>query len=380
MQGRDNAGFIGRRWSRRVVITITLMVLAVAVLGAMAQGEQQGARLVTDMRGRSVAIPHEVKRIIALDAGSLRLVSYLDATDLVIAVEDDGHGREKSQYEFFNLATYRIAHPELRDLPSIGSAANHEGIIASEADLIISSAVDGATLDQLQNILGIPVFAVDVDVELYDRERFYAQNEILGVVLNREERAKELNEGIKAVLSDLESRRAQVREPKRAYAGGMMFYGPADLLRTTGDFLPFDLVGAVNVMESNPTGNRQPYMTSLEDLIAAEPDYIFLDAANITLSQAGYTGNKATLDALVPAFSNQEVYSTFVYKYYGTNWEHQLVNVYAVGSTLYPELYSDFTIREKAEEIWALFFTVPLSFDAVCEAQHVVPGRVDWFN
>uniref|UniRef100_UPI001961458F hypothetical protein n=1 Tax=Pseudomonas shirazica TaxID=1940636 RepID=UPI001961458F len=88
---------------------------------------------------------------IALDAGSLRLVSYLDATDLVIAVEDDGHGREKSQYEFFNLATYRIAHPELRDLPSIGSAANHEGIIASEADLIISSAVDGATLDQLQN-------------------------------------------------------------------------------------------------------------------------------------------------------------------------------------------------------------------------------------
>ena len=156
MQGRDNAGFIGRRWSRRVVITITLMVLAVAVLGAMAQGEQQGARLVTDMRGRSVAIPHEVKRIIALDAGSLRLVSYLDATDLVIAVEDDGHGREKSQYEFFNLATYRIAHPELRDLPSIGSAANHEGIIASEADLIISSSVDVAKLDQLQHILGIP--------------------------------------------------------------------------------------------------------------------------------------------------------------------------------------------------------------------------------
>jgi len=361
-------------------VTITLMALAMTVLGAMAQSEPQAARIVTDMRGRSVAIPHEVKRIIALDAGSLRLVSYLDATDLVIAVEDDGHGREKSQYEFFALATYRIAHPELRDLPSIGSAANHEGIIAAEADLIISSAVDVAKLDQLQQILGIPVFAVDVDVELYDRERFYAQNEILGVVLNREERAAALNEGIKGLLGDLERRRAGVTDPKRAYAGGMMFYGPADLLRTTGDFLPFDLVGASNVMESNPTGNRQPYMTGLEDLIAAGPDYIFLDAANITLCEAGYRSNKATLDALVPAFSNQEVHTTFVYKYYGTNWENQLVNVYLVGSVLYPELYSDFTIREKAEEIWKLFFTVPLSFDAVCHAQHVVPGRVDWFN
>lgn len=159
-----------------------------------------------------------------------------------------------------------------------------------------------------------------------------------------------------------------------------MFYGPADLLRTTGDFLPFDLVGAFNVMATNPTGNRQPYMTSLEDLIAAKSDYVFIDAANITLSRAGYRGNKATLDALVPAFSTQNVYTTFVYKYYGTNWENQLVNVYYVGSVLYPELYSDFTIREKAEEIWKLFFSLPLSFDEVCHAQNVEPTRVDWFN
>ena len=380
MRTRQTADTERTRWARSVIMAIMLMMVAMATLGAMAQGEQKGERVVTDMRGRSVAIPREVKRIIALDAGSLRLVSYLDATDLVIAVEDDGHGREKSQYEFFALATYRIAHPELRDLPSIGSAANHEGIIAAEADLIISSSVDVAKLDQLQSTLGIPVFAVDVDVELYDSERFYAQNEILASVLGRKERANELNEGIKALLGDLERRRAQVREPKRAYAGGMMFYGPADLLRTTGDFLPFDLVGAFNVMATNPTGNRQPYMTSLEDLIAAKSDYVFIDAANITLSEAGYRGNKATLDALVPAFSTQNVYTTFVYKYYGTNWENQLVNVYYVGSVLYPELYSDFTIREKAEEIWKLFFSLPLSFDEVCHAQHVEPTRVDWFN
>jgi len=160
----------------------------------------------------------------------------------------------------------------------------------------------------------------------------------------------------------------------------MMFYGPADLLRTTGDFLPFDLVGAVNVMATNPTGNRQPYMTSLEDLIAASPDYVFLDAANVTLSQAGYRSNRMILDTLVSAFIDRDVYTTFVYKYYGTNWENQLVNVYYVGKVLYPELYADFTLEEKAAEIWKLFFNVPLSFDEVCAAQNVAPERVDWFN
>ncbi len=365
---------------RTLLLALIMAVVTTTALVAMAQPESASERTVTDMRGRTVSIPHTVDTLIALDAGSLRLVSYLDATDKVIAVEDDGHGRERSPYEFFALATYRIAYPALRSLPSIGSAANHEGIIAANPDHIISSATDVAKLDQLEKTLGIPVFGVDVDVELYDAERFYTQNEILGTVLGKETRASELNEGIKALLSDLERRRSAVKDPKRAYAGGMMFYGPADLLRTTGDFLPFDLVGAVNVMPTNPTGNRQPYMTSLEDLIAASPDYVFIDAANINLSRSGYQKNKATLDTLVPAFRDGDVHTTFVYKYYGTNWENQLVNVFYVGSVLYPELYSDVTIEKKAEEIWELFFSVPLSFADVCEAQHVVPERVDWFD
>lgn len=366
--------------ARTIVLALIIATLAMTALAAMAQAEVQSERTVTDMRGRTISIPATVDTIIALDAGSLRLVSYLDATDKVIAVEDDGHGREKSAYEFFALATYRIAYPALRDLPSIGSAANHEGIIAANPDLIISSAVDVAKLDQLQQTLGIPVFGVDVDVELYDEQRFYDQNEILGVVLGKQGRARELNEGIKALLSDVERRKAQVGAPTRAYAGGMMFYGPADLLRTTGDFLPFDFVGATNVMPTNPTGNMQPYMTSLEDLIAASPDYVFIDAANINLSHSGYKANKATLDTLVPAFREGNVHTTFVYKYYGTNWENQLVNVFYVGSVLYPTLYGDFTIGQKAEEIWTLFFNRPLSFDEVCALQNVVPQRVDWFN
>ncbi len=371
---RRTAGF------KALAITLIGLTLVASLAFGAPQAEKPMAqsRVVTDMRGRSVTIPTHVKSLIALDAGALRLVTYLGAADRVIAVEDDGHGREKSPYEFFALATYRIAYPNLRNLPNIGSAANHEGIIAAAPDLIISSAVEVAKLDQLQETLGIPVFGVDVDVELYDAERFYDQNAILGVVLDKEERARALNDGIKALLQDLAERKARVKAPKRAYAGGMMYYGPADLLRSTGDFLPFDLVGATNVMPTNPTGNRQPYMTGLENLIASAPDYVFIDAANINLSKAGYRTNKATLDALVPAFANRQVYSTFVYKYYGTNWDNQLVNVFYVGKVLYPELYNDFTIEEKAEEIWKLFFNVPLSYAEVCAQQNVVPQRVDW--
>ncbi|HZJ87774.1 MAG TPA: ABC transporter substrate-binding protein [Sphaerochaeta sp.] len=371
------------RFSKGVFMLLVSLGIVLGGLSAAAVSEKAvelRERSVIDMRGRAVSVPAEVKSVIALDAGSLRLITYLDAVDLVVAVEDAGHGREKSDYEFFSLATYRIAHPSLRELPSIGSAENYEALIGANPDLIISSAVDVQKLDHLQAMVDIPVLGVDVDIELYDIAAFYHQISLLGEVLDREARAESLNAGIATVLGDLEGRKREVSDVKRAYAAGMMYYGPADLLRTTGDFIPFDFIGVENVMPTNPVGNRQPYMTTLEHLIAAEPDYVFLDAANMHLSQAGYLANQKVLTELVPAFAAQEVYSTFVYKYYGTNWENQLVNVYFVGSVLYPELFGDKSVETYAEEIWELFFNLPLSYDTVAAVQGVRPGRVSWFG
>ena len=366
------------------ILVFSLMILC-SMPGLFAMSRQEvpatgESFVITDMRGRSITVPGEINRIIPLDAGSLRLISYLDSAEKVIAVEDAGHGREKTDYDFFSLATYRIAFPEFRELQSIGSGKNHEGIIAAAPDIIISSAVDTDQLDQLQRVLGVPVFAVNVDVELYDTDLFNSQLKTLGRLLDKEDRATELIEGINGVMKDLKIRADKVEQPKRAYAGGMMYYGPADLLRTTGDYLPFDLTGAENTMPTNPVGNRQPYMTSLEDLITAAPDYAFIDAANINLSKAGFTSNRKVLEEQVPAFKSRQVFSTFVYKYYGTNWENQLINIYFIGKILYPDLFTDITVVDKAEEIWKLFFGRSLDYNTVIKNQKGGPGKVDWFN
>lgn len=368
---------------RLTAFSTLLILLSAAGLSAAAVQEEAPAResyTLTDMRGRSVAVPGEIDSVIALGAGSLRLISYLGATDRVIAVEDLGHGREKTVHDFFYLATYRIAFPGLRELPDAGSAENHEGIIAAAPDIVISSTVDTQQLDRLQEVLGIPVFAVDADVELQDTGAFFHQLRTLGTLLGREARAEELSAGIEKILKELGERADMVDEPKRAYAGGMMFFGPADLLRTTGDYLPFDLTGTVNVMPTSPAGNRQPYMTSLEELIAAAPEAAFIDAANINLSKSGFMTNRELLEEQVPAFRDREVYTNFVYKYYGTNWENQLINVYSTGKVLYPGLFEDVSLEEKAEEIWRLFFGVPLEYRSVIELQNAGPGRVDWFG
>jgi len=374
----DGYGFF-HKIAMVICVLFFCSIVPLVAAGVVEQPSDQEPRMVTDMRGRSVAIPPHIDGIIALEANSLRLLTYFQSIGKVIAVEDSGHAREKTPYQFFNLATYRIAYPGLRNLPDIGSSSNHEGIIAAAPDIIFSSTVDVGQLDQLQQTLGIPVFAINADVELNNPQLFLEQLRLVGNVLGEDERAEELVAGIEAILADLSAHKAKVTQPERAYAGGVMFYGPADLLRTTGDYDPFDFTGTQNVMPSNPTGNRQPYMTSIEDLIGANPDHIFVDSANHALSQAGYMASKATLDEHVAAFKHRNVYTTLVYKYYGTNWESQIINIYYVGKVLYPQLYADVSIEEKAEEIWQLFFRVPLEYQTVVALQSPAFGRALWF-
>ena len=364
-----------------------LLVLMGPVAAAAPVSEQvreteptaRAPRVMTDMRGRGVTVPAEINGIIALGANSLRLLTYFDSVDKVIAVEDTGPAREKTVHGFFHLATYRIAYPGLRELPSIGSSENHEAIIAAAPDIVFSSTVDVGRLDQLQETLAIPVFAIDADVELNDPERFLDQFRIVGRALGEEARVEELVAGIEGILDDLAARAALVSAQKTAYAGGMMYYGPADLLRTTGDYVPFDDTGTLNVMPTNPAGNRQPYMTEIEELIAADPDYIFIDAANVGLSMDSYRSHRAVLDERVTAFANRDVYTTLVYKYYGTNWENQIINIYYVGTVVHPELFADVVMQEKAEEIWRLFFNVELDYRSVIDVTGAGLGRSDWW-
>jgi len=346
------------RASRIVLFAVALIAvrLAPAFAAGVSETYENGApiessRQITDMRGRVIEVPAHIDSIVALGASSLRMLTYFDAIEKVVAVEDAGHAREKTVHDFFYLATYRIAHPELQELPSIGSQENHEAIIAGNPDIVFSSTVDVAALDQLQNTLGIPVFAIDADVEVA---------------------------GIEDIVADLNERAERVSEPKRGYAGGMMFYGPADLLRTTGDYAPFDYTNTTNVMPTNPVGNLRPYMTSLEELISADPDYVFIDSANYGLSLRGYEANRDVLDENVAAFANGEVYTTLVYKYYGTNWENQIINIYYVGSVLYPDVFADVSPVRKAEEIWDLFFQVPLTYDEVMALHGPGMGRANW--
>ncbi|XHH09683.1 MAG: ABC transporter substrate-binding protein [Candidatus Bathyarchaeia archaeon] len=332
-----------------IVAIIIVIVAAVGIVYGLTLNQantEPTAKTVTDALGRTVNVPKKIDSIFCVGACSLRLVSYFDSVSKVQAIETAGtfNTRDDQTYYLINKDTFSA-------LPQVATTA--EAILNLNPSVIITStAEDAATADTLQSQTNIPVYVINANLEFGDA--FYEQLTSVGTLLGEQNRASELNNGIEQMINDITST-ATTANSKKAYACGMFYYGGASFLKGSGNYLPFDYSNIPNAIE--PASNGQPYVITLETLIAANPDYIFIDSIGLNdsiNSINGYINTNTGLNS-VSAVKNDNLYSTMVYKCYGTNWENQLINVYYVAATMNGDQYS-WTFQEKANEIINLFY------------------------
>lgn len=332
-----------------IVAIVIIIIAAVGVVYILTpnNGNTKGSETtVTDALERTVNIPQEIDSIYCIGACSLRLVSYFDAVEKVQAIETAGtfNTLDDQTYYLINKAKFSA-------LPQV--ATTPEAILDLNPSVIITStAEDAATADTLQDQTGIPVYVINANVEF--GEAFYNQITSLGNLFGEQDRAAELNEGVAEMISGITSK-ATTANAESAYACGMFYYGGASFLKGSGNYLPFDYSNVTNAIE--PATNGQPYVITLETLIAANPDYIFIDSIGLnscidTINE--YIDTNTGLDD-ISAIENNNIYSTMVYKCYGTNWDNQLINVYYVASVMNGNLYS-WNFEDKANEIIQLFY------------------------
>jgi iron complex transport system substrate-binding protein len=343
-----------------MAIVIIAAVGAIYVLTSNNPNNSAAATTVTDALGRTVAVPKQLDSIYCMGACSLRLVSYFDAVDKVHAVETAGT---------FNTLTdqtyYLVNKSTFSTLPQVATTA--EALYALHPSLIITSlAEDAATADTLQAQTNCSVYVINANVEFGDA--YYTQITSLGALLGEPSRAAELNQGVASMISDITSK-VTVPSTQTAYACGMFYYGGASFLKGSGNYLPFDYSNITNAIE--PAANKQPYTITLETLIAKNPDYIFVDSIGTNSCITAINGYIASNTGLedVSAVKDGNLYSTMVYKCYGTNWDNQLINCYYVASVMNSNLYS-WSFQDKANEVLHLFYpNTSMTYQDIAYAQ-----------
>lgn len=312
------------------------------------------------MLGRETTIPGDVRRVVGLRAGALRMLTYLDAVDMVAAIEEPERRADRP---------YLSAFPELRELRAVGPqmGGDPELLVSTGPDLIFLTFTSKGQADELQSITGIPVIALEYGDFTENRETFFASLRLMAATIGKSDRADTLISGIRRSIADLKERTTTIPEAERpkAYVGGISYRGARGIASTDPHYPPFQFVQAVNVAGDihlrliNPI---QGTYIDKEQLITWDPDVLFLDLSS--LQTAGPEIRTGTpLARTLTAVSNDEVYGVLPYNNYAANFEAILANAWYAGIILYPERFDDITISEKADQIFEMFFGRPIYDD-----------------
>lgn len=309
------------------------------------------AHTVVDQLGRRVSLPAKVERIIPL-GGATRLVVYVQAFDLVVGVEAMETSQPVSGGRPYNLAIRKQAE----NLPVVGEGKqkpiNAEAVLALKPDLLIIGGTDRAQADYLARLTGIPVLALDYGgLGVLKLEQISDAFVLLGKVLKREKRAKQLVDELVRQKQELAKRLANVKALP-VYAGAVSQRGAQGITSTDTDYYPLEISGARNLAKQ--LGQKGHFFIDKEQLLVWNPPFMLIDAGGAALVKQDYRINKGFYQQL-NAIKNRQVYQTLPYNYYHTNLELALANGWYVAKLLHPQRFTDINPATKTDELCSFF-------------------------
>ena len=312
------------------------------------------SRVIMDAAGRTVEIPAEVNQVVCVGVGALRYTCYVGGADRVIGVED--YETKPGMSRLYNYVNF----DKFKDLPVIGTNGEPfvEEIVGVDPQVIVMSSYAKQDADELSEKTGIPVVVVPGSDTTLD-DKAYETIRILGELYGLEDRAETLTAYLRGVQKDLDDRTASIPEESKptCYVGGVSFKGQHGFEGTEAYYGPFELIHAKNL--ANTTDQTGAFNIDVEQVLAWDPDVIFLDFNGMSLIKEDYEAHPDFYNALT-AVQEGKVYSQISFRSSASNLETALADTYYAACIMFPEAFSDIDPVEKAGEIFeALLGTNP---------------------
>jgi len=321
---------------------------------------------VTDAQGRVLTLPPRVDRIICSGAGALRLATYLNARDRVVAVDDlEVRGSR------FDARPYALAGPGYKHLPVFGGFRGRDdpeqilGLSPLPQVIFKTHAGMGHDPMELQAKTGIPVVILEYGDLGRGRQKLFASLRTMGGALGLSHRAEAVIRFFSSHITDLHNRTQGIKQEKTCFVGGIAFKGPHGFQSTEPFYPPFQFVNARNIASQGLHGNKTVRNTSFskEKILTADPDILFLDLSTLQMGE-GHGGlfelkTDPVFQALT-AVSQGEVYGLLPYNWYTRNFGSVLADAWYIGSVLYPKAFADIDPKDKADEIYQFLLGEPL--------------------
>ena len=351
---------------KKILLFLMIIVMMLPV-SSCAGADLSGETTVTDMIGREVAVtPGSYERVVCVGAGALRMYSYVGGVELLCGVEDIDNASLSERPKMFDSVArpYVIAYGDtFNTLTSCGvggpmaQTPEAERILSCNPDIVISEYEDVEIANALQEQLGVPVITLKSGMNGVFDDNFKDSMTLLGKIFGKEEKAAALVSFIEKETADIVARTANVSDEDKpsVYICGLGNWGTTNHLMTAGNYISFEIANVKNAVSGLVAEGVQPIEAEKFVAIGDEIDIMFIDAAAVKNIKPLYNEDNTMFDTC-KAWNDGEVYLQMAYNAYYTNYEIALINTWFVAKTVYPELFEDIDITEKADEICRMFF------------------------
>ena len=308
--------------------------------------------VITDSSGRQVEIPTEITAIAGSGSVAQMILMTL-APDMLVGLASSPSRAQRPYFpeDMWYMDTFGQFYGSK-------SSLNMEALIAAQPQLIIDLGDDKLTISldmaSIQRQTGIPTIYVNAELE-----NIPEAYRTLGKILGREEKAEELAQFVEKTLDMAHENAAKIPEEERlSVYFGTGTTGLACNAQGSSQADVIDIIGAKNaIIPDEVTDAGGGTQVSLEEVYAAAPDVIILDASGPydTLESGEWSGLAAVQSG----------------RYYGIpnlpySWMsappsvNRVLGIWWLGNLLYPELY-DYDMVEVAQEYYSLFWNYDLS-------------------
>jgi iron complex transport system substrate-binding protein len=314
-------------------------------------------RTITDMAGRTVVVPSEIKSILCTSPPSTMLV-YMVAPDRLAG---------------WNFPPEKGYTPErYMALPVVGGwfgkeTGNYENFISMHPDIVVEGyTTDGgaalASVTERQQKMGsIPVVAVEDTV---NATGYSAPIRFMGELLGEEKQAEAMIAFYEGVLGTVTERVASIPDGERV--GVYYAEGPKGLTTDPSGSSHADLIdlcGGRNVAECPITPGIGMTEVSMEQIILWDPDVILA-------ADPGFYATVRT-DPLwqeITAVKTGRVYlipRTAFFWFDRPPGINRIIGIPWTAKVLYPDLFSDMDLESLVREYHETFIHVSLSDDQI---------------
>ena len=351
--------------------------------------QPSGEITVTDMIGREVAVtPGSYRSVVCIGAGALRMYSYIADVNLLCGVEDIDNTTLENRPKMFDSVArpYVLAYGDVfATLPSCGvggpqaQTAEAEKILSCNPDIVISEYEDVEKEDALQEQLGVPVITLKSGPKGVFDDSFAGSMKLLGTIFGQEERAETLVSFVETQTAEISERTAGLAEADKpgVYICGLGNWGTTNHLMTAQNYASLNVAGVRNIVTGLATDGIQSIEEETFVALGDEMDIIIMDAAAVKNIAPLYQEDPTLFDTC-KAWQSGEVYLEMAYNAYYTNYELALINTWFLAKAVYPELFEDIDLTEKANEVTKAFLGQELAEEiAACPSSFGGYQKID---